>query len=286
MGYEWIKLNIFTRWVCSANQTFLLLFDPTLSIREFIIESLSKPALFQSQLSIPFWPYSHVFEIVAQLEESAVWAIRNQVRAIESETDPDIVQRPDYRRLHDIARHAIHVNENLDVSIQNIDTILKHYHLYMTSKRNETYFGADEDIRNQLEFFRGYIMNLRHRSASNEKRLQNEIQLAFNTVSQANARTSVEIGHAAQIDSSAMKTIAFVTLTFLPPTFISSIFSMSFFQCGGNNGWSMSKEFWLYWVFAVPTTIATVMIWQYWHKFSTSLHKHGSMVVRRIRQHV
>ncbi|CAG7986658.1 unnamed protein product [Penicillium nalgiovense] len=286
LDYEWIKLNIFTRWVCSDNQTFLLLFDPTLSIRELIIQSLSEPALFQSQLRIPFWPYSHVFEIVAHLGESAVWAIRNHVRAIENETDPGIVQRPDYRKLHDIARHAIHVNENLDVSIQNIDTILKHYDLYMTSKRNETYSGADEDIRNQLEFFRGYIMNLRHRSASNEKRLQNEIQLAFNTVSQANAKTSMEIGHAAQIDSSAMRTIAFVTLAFLPPTFISSIFSMSFFHSGEDNGWGMSKEFWLYWVFAVPTTIATVLIWQYWHKFSTSLHSHSPTVVPRTKENV
>lgn len=225
-----------------------------------------------------------MFEIIADLEEAAVWAIRNQVRAIEKETNPDIAQRPNYRRMHDIARHAIHVNENLDVSVQNIETILKHYTLYMRPKRKESYFGAGEDIRNQLEFFRGYIANLRHRSVSNEKRLQNEIQLAFNTVAQASAATSVEIGRAAQIDNSAMKTIAFVTLAFLPPTFISSIFSMSFFQCG-DNGWGMSNKFWLYWVVAIPTTIATVMIWQYWHKISPSLH-HQPTVIPSPKEHV
>ncbi|KAJ5404841.1 hypothetical protein N7465_006125 [Penicillium sp. CMV-2018d] len=284
LTYDWIKLNVFTRWVASANQTFLLLFDPALSTRELILQSLSNSLLSHSELRIPFWPYSHVFEIIAHLEEAAVWAIRNQVRAIEKETNPGIARRPDYRKMHDIARHAIHVNENLDVSVQNIETILNHYALYMRSKREESYFGADEDIRNQMEFFRGYIANLRHRSASNEKRLQNEIQLAFNTVAQANAETSVEIGRAAQSDSSAMRTIAFVTLAFLPPTFISSIFSMSFFH-GGDNGWGMSNKFWLYWVVAIPTTIATVMIWQYWHKLVFSLH-HKPMVVPRSKERV
>ncbi|KAJ5604296.1 hypothetical protein N7537_007252 [Penicillium hordei] len=285
LTYEWIKLNIFTRWVASVNRTFLLLFDPALCIQESILQSLSNSPLSHSQLRIPFWPYSHVFEIIAYLEEAAVWAIRNQVRAIEKETNPGIARRPDYRRMHDIARHAIHVNENLDVSVQNIETVLNHYALYMISKRKESYLGADEDIRNQLDFFRGYIANLRHRSTSNEKRLQNEIQLAFNTVAQANAETSVEIGRAAQIDSSAMKTIAFVTLAFLPPTFISSIFSMSFFQCGGDNGWGMSNKFWLYWVVAVPTTIATVMVWKYWHKLVPSLH-HKPMVIPRSKERV
>ncbi|KGO76230.1 hypothetical protein PITC_036560 [Penicillium italicum] len=284
LKYDWIKLNIFTRWIASTNRTFLLLFDPELSVQELILQSLSNSTPSQSQLRIPFWPYSHVFEIIAQLEESAVWAIRDQVRAIEKATYPGIAQRPDYRRMHDIARHAIHVNENLDVSVQNIETILKHYVLYMMSNRKESYCGADEDVRNQLDFFRGYIANLRHRSISNEKRLQNEIQLAFNTVAQANAATSVEIGRAAQIDSSAMKTIAFVTLAFLPPTFISSIFSMSFFQCG-DNGWGMSNKFWLYWVVALPITIATVVIWQYWHKIIPSLHNQ-STVVPSPKEHV
>jgi len=128
------------------------------------------------------------------------------VRAIEKESIPGTIPRPDYRRLHDIARHAIHVSESLDVSIQNIESILKHYNLYMAPKQSDSYFGADEDIHNRIESLRSYIANLRHRSTSNEKRLQNEIQLAFNTVAQANAGASVEIGRAAQIDSSAMKT--------------------------------------------------------------------------------
>ncbi|KAJ6026555.1 uncharacterized protein N7446_004844 [Penicillium canescens] len=264
LKYDWIKLNVFTRWVPSTNQTFLLLFDAIMPVRKSFLQTLSKLTL--SGLSIPFWPYSHVLEIVADLQESAVWAIRNQ-------------------RLHEIARHAIHVSESLDVSIQNIESILKHYNLYIAPKRSDSYFGADEDIYNRIESLRSYIANMRHRSTSNEKRVQNEIQLAFNTVAQANASTSVEIGRAAQIDSSAMKTISFVTLAFLPPTFISSVFSMSFFQCGEDNGWGMSNKFWLYWVFAIPTTIATLVIWQYWHKLLPSLHRNEPVIVPVLKEH-
>jgi Mg2+ and Co2+ transporter CorA len=282
--YDWIKLNIFTRWVSSTNETFLLLFDATMPIRESFLQTLSKLTL--TELCIPFWPYSHVLAMVVDLQESAVWAIRKQVRAIEKKGIPGTIPRPDYRRLHDIARHAIHVSESLDVSVQNIGSILKHYNVYMASKRNDLYFGADEDIYNQIETFQSYITNLRHRSTSNEKRLQNEIQLAFNIVAQTNAGTSVEIGRAAQIDSSAMKTIAFVTLAFLPPTFISSIFSMSFFQCGEDNGWGMSNKFWVYWVFAIPTTIATIILWQYWHKVFPNLDYHHPVTAAMIKEHV
>lgn len=284
MSYEWNKLNIFTRWVASTSQTLVLLFDPNSPIRETILESLSKPNVIQ--LGIPFWVYSKILESVAHLEESAVWAIRNRVRAIETEVKTDTVPRPDYRRLHDIARHAIHVTETLDVTVQNIESISKHHVIYMDSNPNDQYSAPDQDIRNRLAFFRDYIKNMRHRSTSNEKRLQNEIQLAFNTVAQNNAATSVVIGRAAQIDSSTMKTIAFVTLTFLPPTFISSLFSMSFFQCSGDNGWGVSNKFWIYWVFTVPTTIATVMVWHYWHKLFPSLHHNKPAVISELKEHV
>ncbi|KAJ5885455.1 hypothetical protein N7495_009965 [Penicillium taxi] len=261
-NYEWITLNIFTRWIPSLNQTFLLIFDLAKVHWEPMLQSISKPV--KSYLGIPFWPYSHVLEILVSIEESAVWAIRDQVRAFEKNINPGRLQ-PEYRRMHDIARHAIHVSESLDVSVQNIETIIKQYGLYIESQPRNSYSGEDEDLKNKIEFFRCYIASLRHRSISNEKRLQNEIQLAFNIVAQDSAETSMQIGRAAQVDSSTMKTIAFVTLAFLPPTFISSIFSMSFFQ-SGNNGWGMSDKFWIYWVFAIPTTIATLVVWQYWHK--------------------
>ena len=51
------------------------------------------------------------------------------------------------------------------------------------------------------------IGSLRYRSISNRERLQNEIQLAFNSVAQYDAGITVDIGRASQTDSAAMKTI-------------------------------------------------------------------------------
>jgi Mg2+ and Co2+ transporter CorA len=263
MEYEWDKLNVFTRWVASTKQTFVIIFDLKSGIREELLKSFMD--LKGDLLGDPYWPYPIILDSVARLEESAVWRIRDRVRPIETQEKPKGVPDPDYRKLHDIGRHAIHVSETLDVAVQTIESVQRrHTHLAM-SKMFDQDPTVGQDVGAQLEFFRGFISNLRHRSISNEKRLQNEIQLAFNTVAQYNAGTSVAIGRAAQIDSSAMKTIAFVTLIFLPPTFISSVFSMSFFQCGVDNGWGMTNKFWIYWVFAIPTTVATVVVWQYWH---------------------
>ena len=77
---------------------------------------------------------------------------------------------------------------------------------------------------------------LRCRSQSNRERLQNEIQLAFNSVAQQDSLASVKLTHASHIDSASMKTIALLTLVFLPPTFIYAIFSMPFFNYDADAG--------------------------------------------------
>ncbi|CAG7943111.1 unnamed protein product [Penicillium salamii] len=268
MKYYWDKLNVFTRWVASTKQTIVVLFDSESTIRKLVTNSLLKfnPSLLED----PYWAYPTILDTVANRQESAVWLIRNQVRQIEKKllvpgAIPGAVPKPNFRSLHNIGRHAIHVCETLDVAVQTIESVQMHHLRFLHSNPEVNDLAVDQDVRAELEFHRSFIANLRHRSTSNEKRLRNEIQLAFNTVAQHNAGTSVEIGRAAQIDSSAMKTIAFVTLIFLPPTFISSLFSMSFFQCGPDNGWGVSNKFWLYWVFAIPITVATGVVWQYWH---------------------
>lgn len=268
MDYYWSKVNIFTRWLPATKQTGILLFDPTpdLSIPLFRPES--------AQLRDPFWVYSNILQEVARIQEDAVWAIRDHVRGIEKTSIPsDSKPQPRYRRLHDIARHAIHVTESLDVAVQNVDHIIRQHELYATlwtvadSSLGIRQSPSFQDTSSRLSFFQSHIESIRHRSISNQKRLQNEIQLAFNIVSQHDTKLTVDISAAARSDSATMKTLAFVTLTFLPPTFISAIFSMSFFNYDRDLGWAVSDKIWLYWVFAVPITLATALLWLYWHKF-------------------
>ena len=89
------------------------------------------------------------------------------------------------------------------------------------------------------------------------------------------------LGESARLDSGAMRTIAVVTMAFLAPTFLSvrlpppllahanreqAIFSMSFFNYTPGPGsakgeWSVSEEFWVYWVCATLLTCLTMAIW-------------------------
>ena len=134
-----------------------------------------------------------------------------------------------------------------------------------TDDRTKT---AQMKIRKRIDLYEDMMGSLRSRSASNKERLLNEIQLAFNMVAQYDSRIGVEIGRAAQVDGSAMKTIAFVTLTFFPATFISAVFSMSFFNYNPDSDeWTVSKKFWVYWVVAIPITCITGLLWSFWHKF-------------------
>ncbi|KAI1307453.1 hypothetical protein F5Y03DRAFT_352309 [Xylaria venustula] len=258
--YRWYKFNIFIRWDVETHQTVVLAFDMPPVIASSFLEVLATPDPYS--LQSPFWFYPHLLSELARYQEVAVWAIRNQVRDVEKQTHPDAESRPnpDYRHLHDIARHAIHVSETLEVSIKTIKRMIDRHKDLWPSLSNQ---DGEHEISSQLQFFESYISSLSSRSVSNEKRMLNEIQLAFNTVAQHDASTSVKIGRATQMDSLTMKSIALVTLTFLPPTFVSAIFSMSFFDYSADSGWVLSDKFWVYWVFAIPTTFATVVAWYF-----------------------
>lgn len=254
--YRWYKLNAFIRWDKATHQTIVLSFDTPAVIVPRFLELLQTPD--PNILQHPFWFYPHLLSEIARLQESAVWAVRDQVRAVEKRDLPEGRPDPNYRELHDMARHAIHVSETLDVAVQTIERMLRRHKDITPSLSKE---NGSQTIHSEIQFFESFISSLRHRSISNEKRMVNEIQLAFNTVAQHDASTSVKIGLATQSDSDTMKSIAFVTLTFLPPTFVSAIFSMSFFDFSADSGWAISDKFWLYWAFAVPTTFFTAAAW-------------------------
>jgi hypothetical protein len=264
MSYTWLKFNIFTRWTSATNQMSCLLFDMDSPIVQPIMKSMTTPGV--NNLADPFWPYNAIAGEVARLKDDAVWAIRNQVRAIETERRPAGKPSPNYRLLHDMARHAIHVTETLEVDMETLDRIVQQHKSLDSSVRNSP---AWQNVHQQLLFDRQMVISLRHRSVSNEKRLQNEMKLAFHTVAQYDSGISLRIGQAAQTDSSAMKTVSLLTLAFLPPTFMCSLFSTSFFNYDISDGWTMSNYFWIYWVFTIPITLATSVLCLKWQTRSS-----------------
>ncbi|KAH0008715.1 hypothetical protein KCU78_g11097, partial [Aureobasidium melanogenum] len=131
---------------------------------------------------------------------------------------------------------------------------------------------AEQAMYERLEALRMHhsmILGVAARSTSNEKRLSNEISLAFNVMAQKDNDVNIGIARATRADSVAMKTIAIVTLTFLPATYVSAILGMNFFSYnpdthGGHI--TYSPDLWLYFVVSIPLTIAVLTIWWVWQR--------------------
>lgn len=82
-------------------------------------------------------------------------------------------------------------------------------------------------------------------------------------MAEIDSKATANIAHETRKDAVAMRTIAFVTLFFLPATFVSAFFSMSFFQDGGPLS---LQHLWLYFAFAIFTTICIIGVWFTWYR--------------------
>ncbi|KAL9116190.1 MAG: hypothetical protein Q9227_000561 [Pyrenula ochraceoflavens] len=214
-------------------------------------------------------PFSFLVPIlyaIALLYDRSVWLIRDRIRDIEKNRANDTAAEPDFSAFHEIGRHAIHSTETLAAAAQSIQTLLKEHEKFVErtlAAQND--LGADPSVahlNSQLQI----IENLKLRSQANEKRLQNEITLAYNLIAQRDSKIMMDLGKAAKSDGGAMKAIAIVTMAFLPATFTSAIFSMSFFNfspdgANGRDEWTVSGKIWIYWVVAISLTLLTLLAW-------------------------
>ncbi|PMD43054.1 hypothetical protein L207DRAFT_631217 [Hyaloscypha variabilis F] len=266
--YVWYKFNIFTCWNLNTNRSIILVFD----LRPAIKGRLPSPLLDSIEMGDmidPYWIHAIFADELVRLQDEAVWGIRNLVRKIEVNRTTSTAPNPNYPALHDIARHAIHISETLDTGVKTIEMMMSEHDQFLADRENADRNSkkTGKRIQKRISFHHLMLSSLRSRSLSTKERLLNEIQLAYNVVAQYDSQISVEIGRAAHADSAAMKTIAFLTLTFFPATFISAIFSMSFFNYNPESDeWTVSKEFWIYWVVAIPITCITALMWSSWHK--------------------
>ena len=130
---------------------------------------------------------------------------------------------PNYPRLHDLARHANHSSETLDVAVETLTSMLSQHERFSATEQSSVNLDPNisQQTRQNLRFQLQMLRSLAHRSKANESRLRNEIDLAFNLVAQQDTKMAVQISEAAQKNGAAMKTMAVLTLAFLPATFVS-----------------------------------------------------------------
>lgn len=226
--------------------------------------------------TIPDWQYmqSLLLRQAIIVVDRGIWTCSKAVRDLEKSrlgTTPGSHNPFDFPSAHDLLRHLLHNTETLQVASQTLVLWLEQYktdqkrqerlihdrfqnHLVAQNLQDQI-APYDEDMHLPPECYvtdltatLQLLSNLMHRSASNEARLRNEINLAFNVVNQQ--------------DTKAVRIISIVTLTFLPATFVSTLFSMSFFNYDQERErWKMSGWIWVYFVIAVPLTALTIAAW-------------------------
>ncbi|KAK4245657.1 hypothetical protein C7999DRAFT_42807 [Corynascus novoguineensis] len=245
-GYKWFEMTFFTRWDHPNSSQVLCVHVPSdfqFELKRHL-EKRTEPLDFRD----PYAMHVNLVDLVIFYTDVAVWRVRDPVRVLEKNR---MGTSSIFGPIHEMSRHAIHTSEVLEATIDTLRE-MQQCQIAIQGKLaedlGETY---REQAKDHAQFQISMAKNLKLRSDSNHKRLENEINLAFNNI--------------ARQDNDVMKSIALLTMIFLPPTFISAIFSTTFFGLSDQDKtWMVSDKLWIYWATTVPATIITVALWRVW----------------------
>ncbi|TKA72098.1 hypothetical protein B0A49_03784 [Cryomyces minteri] len=277
--YTWQKVSVFTRWSLSAQKVTLCFDYP--SITSYWLERTTYNMDAEGRLD----PYFHQVSLVEEtvnLFDASVWSLRDLIRNVETSRklhlDPSKPPKPDFEQLHEISRHVIHSSETLKSAINVLDSMIDHHDTFTTEHlRDSAAVAASRKIKASLQYQLSLLNCISLRSQALGERLQNEITLAHNLVAQYNSviaqynsELTLRISEATKSDSTAMRTISVLTLLFLPGTFVCALFSMSFFNYTPATDekpqhWSVSKDFWIYWMKSTASLIKEPPV-EGWHE--------------------
>ncbi|RHZ47723.1 uncharacterized protein CDV56_104086 [Aspergillus thermomutatus] len=252
--YEWIQPAVFVQWHPQEDRQLVFFLNLPPVVAKYLAEH--RPST--NQRRNPFIWHALFAQGVVEEYDKSIWSLRDLVRDIEKARNQPHPPALNFPNLHDIARHIFHSNETLEVAAHTLQSLIDEQtrfraeHAELVNGNRGAWLHAAQ----RAHFVAKQLHSLMTRSKSLSERLRNEINLAFNLVSQK--------------DSAMMKTVAVVSMVYLPGTFISGLFGTNFFNLSGNDGsqsWIMSGNFWLYWAITLPLTFATVAVWASWHYF-------------------
>ncbi len=277
LDYKWVKFNIFTVWLPFTEQTVVLLFDAPADLTDRIQCRLLGGGNDAARRSSPLWMYSQLVEEFVGLQESAVWKIRNLVRATEKARDKMPTPPPDFLYLHEVARHAVHVSESLDLGYSTVDGILAHQDrlagvvtTVSESKAAATLLPEQVALPPESAWQPQVSFQLEQRTAAKRDiaRVQHGRPARLPDLGRDCTRRP---GRQCRDESDRFSD------AHLPPaTFVCAIFSMSFFNYDASSGeWSVSSNFWMYWAVAVPITVVTLLLWHIWGRRAKLVAKGG-----------
>lgn len=199
--------------------------------------------------------------------------------------------------LHNVAKHITHLAESVESCLLLVDGIIAEIDSKNSlngaaglgrtgSTSTSTILTAtttttSSQLRSSLSYRRSLFKSTELRLRSLSKRVDNAINLAFNTVTQQDSMVMLQ-------DSSSMKIIAAITLLFLPTTTVATVAGSQLFLSsvsGENNDWLIqtSPLFAIMWAIAAPLTlvVGTLALAWYWWTHSENQERAIAMVTRR-----
>ncbi|CAI6099577.1 unnamed protein product [Clonostachys chloroleuca] len=243
-GYIWFGIRIFTRWN-SKGECQILCVDIPFDLPDKLEASFKKrPSVLNFE--DPFAMHVNLIDLIIKYYDISVWRIRNPVRKLEK-NQPYVEHL--FKPMHDISRHAIHSSEILSTTIKTFEEMLKSQTKVYNESPGAYEKTYQEQAKEYMKFQIQVVKSLKLRSDSNQQRLENEVNLAFNNI--------------AKQDNTVMKSIAVLTMVLFPATFLSALFGTAFFNFG-DDGWKVSSGFWIYWVVTIPITVMVIFAFRKW----------------------
>ncbi|KAI5923242.1 hypothetical protein F4810DRAFT_669491 [Camillea tinctor] len=120
-----------------------------------------------------------------------------------------------------------------------------------------------------------------------QERVKSQSSVVYALMTHQDARTSMrlaqaskDLAEAAKKDTSSMKTIAVMTMLFLPGTYFAALWAVPSLQWG-QPGDVIQGNFWVYWAFTLPCTVAVFAVWLGLHRGKDLPHLGLSWARRR-----
>lgn len=142
--------------------------------------------------------------------------------------------------------------------------------------RRASLFQASSELQSTAKYMETSSISMQGFCSNLKDRVLSQIQVLYSISAQTDNRLSARIAVSSGRDSTAMKTLAFITALFLPGTYIATLFSMSMFEWRASSSDSpssstsssssntLSTSFWIYWATTIPLTIAVIIGWRLW----------------------
>ncbi|KAK3643028.1 hypothetical protein LTR56_010402 [Elasticomyces elasticus] len=220
-NYTWTEIGIWTQWRPSHSSVLLCTVDNNdkagvwSGIRKNLEGSLSVHA------SSPFGWHTFVIAQITEALDRSVWDCRDVVRLKEHNRPSVNTSGPEYISMHELARHTVHIAENVEMSSKVLEALQQEVvEYYLTTPTSPEPLKRTNLLRT-LRCQHTLLQCAHGRACALTSRLQNEINLAFHIGTERDSAIARQMASSMRQDSTAMKTISVLGLVYLPGTFVS-----------------------------------------------------------------